>query len=61
MFYLPPEPSTIERLGAEVMAVGQPGGNLDFLTDDAGWQSPPTPSALWTDERSDVISRIRWR
>ena len=61
LLYLPPEPSTVERLGAEVMAVGQPGGNLDFLTDAAGWQPPPPPSALWTDERSDIVSRINWR
>jgi hypothetical protein len=61
LLYLPPEPSTVERLGAEVIAVGQPGGNLDFLRDDAGWQSAPPAAALWTDERSGVVSRIRWR
>jgi hypothetical protein len=61
LLYLPSDPGTIERLGAEVIAVGQPGGNLDFLADDAGWRSAPTPAALWTDERSDIISRIRWR
>jgi hypothetical protein len=61
LLYLPSDPSTIERLGAEVMAVGQPGGDLGFLADDAGWQAPPTPAALWTDERSDIVSRVRWR
>jgi hypothetical protein len=61
LLYLPPEPSTVERLGTEVIAVGQPGGDLDFLPADAGWQSPPSPSAPWTDERSDIVSRIRWR
>jgi hypothetical protein len=40
--------------------VGRPGGNLDFLP-AAGWQVPPPPAALWTDERSDIVSRIRWR
>ena len=34
---------------------------LDFLPDEMGWQAPPPPSAVWTDQRSDIVSRIRWR
>ena len=61
LLYSPPEPATIERLAAEIVAVGQPGGSLDFLSGDAGWQAPPLPpSAVWTDQRSDIVSRIRW-
>jgi len=62
LLYLPPDPQSIEHLAAEVVAVGQPGRNLDFLTPQAGWQvpDPPPAAALWTDERSDIVSRIRW-
>ena len=60
LLYLP-EAATTEDPAAEVLAVGQPGGDLDFLASAAGWQAPPSPAALWTDERSDIVSRIRWR
>ena len=57
-----PPPASDARLSAEVVALGQPGGSLDFLLASAGWQ-PMTASpsvALWTDARSDIISRIKW-
>jgi hypothetical protein len=46
---------------AEV-AVALPGDDLDFLTREAGWVSPPAPpaNALWTDQRSDILQTIRW-
>ena len=61
LLYSPPEPATIERLAAEVVAIGQPGGTLDFLPDEMGWQSPAPSASVWTDQRSDIVSRIRWR
>src|SRR5262249_34658781 len=41
LIYLPSGPATAERFGAEVMVVGEPGGNLDFLTAEQGWEEPP--------------------
>jgi hypothetical protein len=61
LVYQPEGTASVARLGAEVIAVGQPGGDLSFLTAEAGWQPPPPPAALWTDARSDIVSRIRWR
>jgi hypothetical protein len=52
---------SVARLSAEVVALGQPGANLDFLTEAEGWREMPAPAALWTDERSDIVSRIKWR
>ena len=51
------------RLGAEVVAVGQPGDSLDYLPASAGWQPmvPAAGVAPWTDSRSDIVSRIKWR
>ncbi|HEX3538623.1 MAG TPA: fused MFS/spermidine synthase [Stellaceae bacterium] len=61
MTYMPAE-STIEHAASQVVAVGQPGHSLDFLTPAAGWKQPPPggASALWTDQRSDIVSRMRW-
>ena len=56
-----PVPATIDDPAAEILAVGRPGGDLEFLPTAAGWEAPPAPAAVWTDERSDIISRIRWR
>jgi hypothetical protein len=63
MIDLAPPPASAARLSAEVVALGQPGRSLDFLLESAGWQQmTATPrAALWTDERSDIISRIKWR
>jgi SAM-dependent methyltransferase len=60
---LVPPPGSAARLSAEVVALGQPGHSLDFLAASAGWQTMPVPprSALWSDARSDIVSRIRWR
>lgn len=52
---------SVARLSAEVVALGQPGTSLDFLTEAEGWREMPAPAALWTDERSDIVSRIKWR
>ena len=62
LLYVPKE-STIEHASSQVVAIGQPGRNLDFLRPEAGWtQVPAAPaSALWTDQRSDIVSRMRWR
>ena len=47
---------------AEIVALAQPGHSLDFLAAAAGWgQMPASPgAALWTDARSDIVSRIKW-
>jgi spermidine synthase len=47
---------------ANVMAVSLPGDDLDFLTREAGWVTPPAPpaTALWTDQRSDILRTIHW-
>jgi hypothetical protein len=62
LLYLPAD-ADIRHLATEVMAVGQPGGSLDFLSDSDGWREPDRalPLPLWTDDRSDIISRIKWR
>jgi hypothetical protein len=44
---------------AELIAIAAPGGNLDVLAAD-GWDVPQPGPALWTDERSDIVSVIRW-
>lgn len=62
LHYRPANPDPIEHAETEVVAVGQPGGDLDFLSADFGWEATTAPrSALWTDERSDIVSRIKWR
>jgi spermidine synthase len=62
LHYRPANPDAIEHAETEVVAVGQPGEDLDFLNADLGWEAGTAPrSALWTDERSDIVSRIKWR
>ena len=63
LHYRPAEPNKVEDAETEVIAVSQQGGDLDFLEANLGWEPPaPAPSsAVWTDERSDIISRIKWR
>jgi hypothetical protein len=63
LLYMPPDPNAIRHLATEVVALGQPGHSLDFLDAADGWETLPAPpaSALWTDTRSDIISRIKWR
>ena len=63
LLYLPPSSPSAVRLGAEVVAVGQPGDSLDYLPVSAGWQPmvPAAGVAPWTDSRSDIVSRIKWR
>ncbi len=58
---LAPNSTSVTRLSAEVVAIGQPGYRLPELRDADGWRDMPAsvPGALWTDERSDVVSRIR--
>ena len=60
---LAPPPDSVARLSAEVVALGQPGRDLNFLPEAAGWQqmAASTRATLWTDARSDIISRIKWR
>jgi hypothetical protein len=57
---VPPVGSARRRIGAEVVAVAAPGGDLDSLAAD-GWDSPQPGPVLWTDERSDILGVIRWR
>jgi hypothetical protein len=64
LYLAPPSASgSVARLGAEVVAVGQPGHSLDDLPDAMGWRTMAAPprAALWTDARSDIVSRIKWR
>jgi hypothetical protein len=58
-----PGPVRFERLSTQVVAIGQPGGSLDDLPAADGWRDlpPPPASALWTDARSAIVSRIIWR
>jgi spermidine synthase len=57
----PAGPDSTAHFQTEVVAVGAIGGNLDFLTADFGWEPMPLAlrSALWTDQRSDIVSRIK--
>ena len=62
LLYLAPNSSSAAQLSAGVVAVGQPGKRLDYLPASAGWQemaAPPYP-AVWTDARSDIVTRIKW-
>jgi hypothetical protein len=63
LIVLAPPPESAARLSAEVVALGQPVHSLDFLLGSEGWQQmTATPrAALWTDARSDIVSRIKWR
>lgn len=55
-----PQDASLRRIGAEVLAVAAPGGELDALAAD-GWDAPQPGPVLWTDERSDILGVIRWR
>ena len=57
---VPPVGAELRRIGAEVVAVAAPGGELDALAAD-GWDVPQPGPVLWTDERSDILGVIRWR
>lgn len=62
MLYVPAIPGALDNYSSEVVVVGQPGVSLDFLSADAGWRVPEAKGAtVWTDDRSDILSRIRWR
>jgi hypothetical protein len=62
MRYTPPAGAMVGQFAAEVVAVGKPGGQLPDLTDAAGWRTPEIAAEpVWTDVRSDLLSRIRWR
>jgi hypothetical protein len=62
MLYVPAIPGALDNYSSEVVVVGQPGASLDFLSADAGWRVPEARgAAVWTDDRSDILSRIRWR
>jgi hypothetical protein len=62
LLYVPAQPDALANNSAEVVAVGQPGTNLDALRSEAGWQTPAADAVPpWTDDRSDILSRIRWR
>ena len=53
-------PDPLRQTTAEAVAVGPPGGSLDALAAD-GWDVPAPGSVLWTDERSSLLSVVRWR
>lgn len=58
---LAPQSTSVARLSAEVVAIGQPGSKLDDLPPSDGWRDMAAAprTALWTDERSDLVSNIR--
>jgi hypothetical protein len=58
---LAPQSGSVARLSAEVVAMARVGGGLDFLPATDGWRdlAPGRATELWTDDRSDVVSRIR--
>jgi hypothetical protein len=58
--FVPPVGAALRRIGAELVAVAAPGGELDALAAD-GWDAPQPGTVLWTDERSDILGVIRWR
>jgi hypothetical protein len=58
--FVPPVGAALRRIGAELVAVAAPGGELDALAAD-GWDTPQPGPVLWTDERSDILGVIRWR
>ncbi len=57
----PPDAVPLRQMGTELLVMAKPGGDLDFLTADAGWDIPPAApaTALWTDQRSDILRSIR--
>jgi hypothetical protein len=58
--FVPPVGAALRRIGAELVAVAAPAGELDALAAD-GWDAPQPGPVLWTDERSDILGVIRWR
>jgi hypothetical protein len=50
------------NMPANVIVVTPPGNDLDFLSNEAGWVTPPVPlaAALWTDQQSDILRTILW-
>ena len=54
-----PQPETFHASRAELVVVALPGGNLDDFAAN-GWDQPSPGSALWTDDKSDIYSIIRW-
>jgi hypothetical protein len=58
---LAPQSTSAARVGAEVVAMAQPGRRLDFLSAADGWRAlaPVSATMPWTDERSDIVSHIR--
>jgi spermidine synthase len=58
---LAPQSTSPARLSAEVVAMAPSGRRLDFLSAADGWRelAPVSTTALWTDERSDIVSQIR--
>ena len=57
--FVPPVDAELRRIGAELVAVAAPGGELEALAAD-GWDVPKPDAVLWTDERSDILGVIRW-
>jgi hypothetical protein len=55
-----PESDKRRKLGTELVVVAPPGGSLDAFAAD-GWDVPKAGHVLWTDEKSDIYSVIRWR
>jgi SAM-dependent methyltransferase len=57
----PPDAIPLRHMGTELLVMGKPGADLSFLTADAGWDIPPPApaTALWTDQRSDILRSIR--
>jgi SAM-dependent methyltransferase len=57
---LAPQSASVARSSTEVVAMAQPGRSLDFLPASDGWREMRAAgTAVWTDARSDIVSRIR--
>ena len=52
-------PISSRAMRSEVMVVTPAGGNLQDFADD-GWDQPAAGPTLWTDDKSDIYSIVKW-
>ena len=52
-------PVSSRAMRSEVMVLAPAGGSLQDFADD-GWDEPAAGPTLWTDDKSDIYSVIRW-
>ena len=53
------QPVSTRAMRSEVMVLAPAGGNLDDFAAD-GWDRPAPGPKLWTDDKSDIYSVVRW-